>query len=47
MKYYMHDLICDVINYCASRFAMGKINGIHSLIERNNAKGSAYSICIM
>jgi len=22
----MRDLICDVINYCASSYAMGKIN---------------------
>jgi len=26
----MHDLICDVIDYCASSFAMGKLNCIWS-----------------
>jgi len=24
VKYAMHDLTCDVINYCAWRFAVGK-----------------------
>jgi len=30
MKYSMRDLICDVISYCASSFAMGEIKCIWS-----------------
>jgi len=37
-KYSMHDLMCDIINYCASSCAMGKIKYIRSNPNKNLKK---------
>jgi len=39
IKYFIRDLICDVINYCASSFVVGKIS-VHDqiVIKKQNPK---------